>query len=117
MWSGSTAQKERLAHPCYRPAAATSSRSYLVVALVLAEMLLPLAVRGKDLGTYRAFLLPIAVCVHFAPRRICIESKRGQKASSRWQQATGNATNLREDPDSAPGRASKHILKGLSFPY
>lgn len=50
--SGSRGQMEHLAHSRYRPAAATSGRSYLIVALVLAEMLLPLAVSGKDLGAY-----------------------------------------------------------------
>lgn len=45
-------QMEHLPYSCYRPAAATSGCSYLIVALVFAEMLLPLAVSGKDLGTY-----------------------------------------------------------------
>lgn len=50
--SGPRGQMEHLEHSRYRPAAAMSGCSYLIVALVLAEMLLPLAVSGKDLGTY-----------------------------------------------------------------
>lgn len=50
--------------------------SYLIVALVLAEMLLQLAVSGKDLRTYSAFFLAIAKSVHFAITGICTESKR-----------------------------------------
>lgn len=56
--------------------ATTSCCSYLIVALVLAEMLLQLAVSGKDLRTYSAFLLPIAESIHFAITGICTESKR-----------------------------------------
>lgn len=47
--------------------------SYLIVALVLAEMLLQLAVSGEDLRTYSAFLLPVVESVSFAIAGICME--------------------------------------------
>lgn len=61
---GSRRQMRCLAHFC--ATATTNCCSYLIVALVLAEMLLQLAVSGKDLRTYSAFLLNIAESVHFA---------------------------------------------------
>lgn len=67
----------------YTSAATTDCCSYLIVALVLAEMLLQLAVSGKDLRTYSAFLLPIAESVHFAITGICrvIERERAALTS------------------------------------